>query len=98
MSGFYNNWLKVQNPNLPNDIPQMKSGGFQEPFFFGGSQVPTALKLEGTDMDIEGKGLKRYFKTNFQPEVKGNGIAPTQFQKHSNIIMPRHIGSLSRQL
>jgi len=98
MSGFYQNWIKVQYPNLPNDITPMKSGGFQEQFFFGGSQVPTALKLQGTDMDIEGKGLKRYFKTNFQPDVKGKGVAPTQIQKHNNIIMPRHIGSLSRQL
>jgi len=40
MSGVYNNWIKVLYPNMPNDIVQMKSGGFQPPFYFGGSQVP----------------------------------------------------------
>jgi hypothetical protein len=34
---------KVSHPNLPNDIPQMKSGAMQTPFFFGGSQVPSDL-------------------------------------------------------
>lgn len=34
---------KVTHPNLSNNITQMKSGGFQTPFFFGGSQVPSDL-------------------------------------------------------
>jgi hypothetical protein len=57
MSGFYNNWLKVQNPNMNNNIVPMESGGFQQPFFFGGSQIPTALGLKETDMDITGTGV-----------------------------------------
>lgn len=33
----------VANPEISKHIPQMQSGGFQKPFFFGGSQVPTDL-------------------------------------------------------
>jgi hypothetical protein len=36
---------KVTHPEMSNNIPQMRSGGFQTPFFFGGSQVPTDLFL-----------------------------------------------------
>jgi hypothetical protein len=96
MSGFYNNWLKVQNPNMNNNIVPMESGGFQQPFFFGGSQIPTALGLKGTDMDITGTGVNGYRKTHFMPEVKGKGVQSSQFSKNSNIHMPRHIGSLKK--
>ena len=41
-SGFY---PKVENPSLTNNIPQMKSGASQTPFFFGGSQTPVDLGL-----------------------------------------------------
>lgn len=41
-SGFY---PKVENPKLTNNIPQMKSGASQVPFFFGGSQTPVDLGL-----------------------------------------------------
>ena len=40
-SSNYN--FKVSNPNCSNNIPQMKSDGFQVPFYFGGSQVKEAL-------------------------------------------------------
>ena len=43
MSGIYNKWYKVENSHSPNDIIQMESGGFQKPFYFGGSQVPVNL-------------------------------------------------------
>jgi hypothetical protein len=36
---------KVSNPNMRNNITQMASGGFQTPFFMGGSQVPVDLFL-----------------------------------------------------
>jgi len=39
----YNYNPKVLNPNTI--FPQMTSGGFQTPFFFGGSQVPVDLNL-----------------------------------------------------
>jgi hypothetical protein len=43
MSGGYN--PKVSMPRLSNNIPQMKSGDLQTPFFFGGAQAPIALGL-----------------------------------------------------
>jgi hypothetical protein len=86
MSGFYNNWIKVQNPNMLNDIVPMESGGYQKPFFFGGSQVPTALEIP--DRDISGSG---YSKINFKPIVKGKGVQKTNHHKHSNIHLPRHM-------
>jgi hypothetical protein len=94
MSGFYQNWLKVQNPNMSNNIIPMESGGYQQPFFFGGSQVPSSIGLKNTE--ITGEGIRGYSKVNFLPEVRGKGITPTQNYKHSNIIIPRHIGSLKR--
>ncbi len=39
---------KVEYPNAPNNNPNMKSGGFQTPFFFGGSSIPTDLFLPKT--------------------------------------------------
>lgn len=56
MSGFYNNWVKVNNPTLSNDIPAMRSNGFQVPFYFGGSNVPTSLGLEKGS--YSGSGIK----------------------------------------
>jgi len=50
MSGVYNNWIKVLYPNMPNDIVQMKSGGFQPPFYFGGSQVPLYIKSDANQI------------------------------------------------
>ena len=44
MSGGYN--PKVAMPNLSNNVPPLRSGGFQPPFYFGGSQVPTDLNLK----------------------------------------------------
>jgi hypothetical protein len=39
---------KQQNPDASNNNPNMRSGGYQTPFFFGGSQVPTDLFLPKT--------------------------------------------------
>ena len=46
MSNPYLYHPKVTHPNLPNDIPQMRSQAFQMPFYFGGSQVPINLGLK----------------------------------------------------
>lgn len=89
MSGFYNNWFKVQNPNAPCDITPMESGGFQAPFYFGGSNVPSALKLNLHKIEDGG-----YSKTSFRPELRGKNVAPVYHHKHSNIHIPRHMGSL----
>ncbi len=50
MSGVYNNWLKVNNPDFTNNNIQMMSGGFQKPFYFGGSNVPNTLMTEHHDI------------------------------------------------
>lgn len=92
MSGVYQNWIKVQNPNMRNDIIPMESGGFQTPFFFGGSQIPSALGLEGTDLNITGGGIKGYSKVNFKPDkIKGKGMPMTEYKKNTNIHLPRHM-------
>lgn len=98
MSGFYQNWIKVQNPEMSNNIVPMESGGFQTPFYFGGSQVPIALNLKGTDLDISGNGINGYRKTNFMPEIRGKGIQSTQMSSQSRIHMPRHLGGLTKQI
>ena len=38
---------KVSHPHHPNNIVQMRSNGFQPPFFLGGSQVPSSLGIQG---------------------------------------------------
>jgi len=38
---------KVSHPSTSNNIVQMRSGGFQSPFYFGGSQVPINLGIQG---------------------------------------------------
>ena len=42
---FGNFHWKISNPNVTNNIPQMKSAGFQAPFIAGGNQ--TAYYLGG---------------------------------------------------
>lgn len=44
---------KVGNPFAPNNIIQMQSGGFQPPFFPGGSQVPSTLGIKGNSVTNE---------------------------------------------
>ena len=92
MSGFYNNWVKVNNSDLPNNIVQMQSGGSQTPFYFGGSNVPNALHIHS---DISGGGF--FDKVHTLPYVEGKG---TQYTARSGgkIHMPRQMGSLSRSL
>ena len=54
MSGFYNYWPKVNHPDTV--YHQMESGGFQAPFFFGGSQVPVNLSGSGFKKSKTHKG------------------------------------------
>ena len=89
MSGVYNNWIKVQNPEMNNNNIQMESGGFQKPFYFGGSQIPSYFKE---------KEDNNYEKTNFNPEIKGKGIQTTQIFKQSNIHIPRHLGTFNKDI
>lgn len=82
MSGFYNNWYKVNHPESVNDIPQMESGGYQKPFYFGGSQVPNTLKTELHEIKED-----KYKKDYFLPDSQGKGIQYTSGKK--NIHIPR---------
>ena len=86
MSGFYANWFKVNHPNESNEITPMESGGFQTPFYFGGSQVP--VNLDPELHKIEGNG---YTKTSVMPELKGKGVAPVFHHKQTNIHIPRQL-------
>jgi hypothetical protein len=40
---------KVEHPNIYNDIPQMRSGGFQPPFIAGGNQTAYYLGMRGNN-------------------------------------------------
>jgi hypothetical protein len=66
---------KVSNPNMPVNIPQMRSLAFQPPFYFGGSQVPYNLGMSQT------KSMKGGNITN-----KFNKITPNQTKQ--TIIIP----------
>jgi hypothetical protein len=87
MSGFYNYWPKVNHPN--EIFSQMESGGFQPPFFFGGSQVPTALGIKGNGFHSDHVISMR------QPIVKlGMKKQNTYHEKHKNIHIPRKLHSI----
>lgn len=85
MSGFYNNWIKTNYPNMSNDIAQMKSGGFQAPFYLGGSQVPSSLGIS----NMSGGAI--YTPSEFSPVNKGKTIQSTNIDKKSNILLPRFL-------
>jgi hypothetical protein len=84
MSGFYNYWPKVNHPD--EVFPQMESGGYQPPFFFGGSQVPTALGIKGNGL------ITDHFVSIHQPLVmQGLKAQKTYHEKHKNISLPRFL-------
>ena len=59
---------KVNNPKMSNNIPQMRSQGFQAPFYFGGSNVPNDL---GMPKIARGSSVKRSsYKTLNQDQTK----------------------------
>lgn len=41
--------FKVSHPNTSNNIPPMKSGGFQAPFIAGGNQTAYYLGIKGNN-------------------------------------------------
>jgi len=84
MSGFYNYWPKVNHPN--EIFPQMESGGFQPPFFFGGSQIPTAL-------GIKGNGMITHHHISIHQPTTGQGLIgqKTHHEKHHKIHLPRYL-------
>ena len=88
MSGVYANWIKPQYPFMNNDIPQMRSEGFQPRFYFGGSNVPQDIGVSNST--IGGTGLDAKFKF---PVPKNQGISrqTTGFSNKSRVIKPRNI-------
>ena len=81
MSGFYNNWIKIQNQE--SNLMQMQSEAYQPPFYFGGSQVPLAL---GMNKNISGSGMCRYS----EPEVSSKNQITGGVRK-SRIMMPNKL-------
>ena len=92
MSGIYGNWIKPQYPFMSNDIPQMRSEGFQQPFFFGASNIPNDLGLKSNitggsvALDANGKIMK--------PAEQGVSRQITGFSKKSRVLKPRKIKHL----
>jgi len=67
-SGIYSYQPKVDNPNKV--FYQMESGGFQPPFYFGGSQVPINLGY------AHGSGFKQTYVNS------RNSILETPSKEH----------------
>jgi len=88
MSGFYSNWTKIQNPDFTNNNVQMQSGGSQVPFYFGGSNVPTALGIDAHI--ISGSGINSVKKYDFHPIGVGK-IKQTTTISGGNIHIPRKL-------
>jgi len=88
MSGVYNYWPKVNHPH--EQFLQMESGGFQPPFFFGGSQIPTAL-------GIKGNGFSTNHIVSTHAPTYGQGInkQETYHLKHRNVHLPRYMKGLN---
>lgn len=81
MSGFYNNWVKIQNQEA--NLRQMQSEAYQPPFYFGGSQVPNTL---GLDKNISGRGMYT-FK---EPTVSSNNQITGGYRKN-RIMIPNKL-------
>lgn len=88
MSGFYANWAKVQNPDLTNNNIQMQSGGYQVPFYFGGSNVPNALNIPSNE--YMGSGIKQMTKYDFHPVGVGK-TKQTTTMSGGKIHIPRYL-------
>jgi len=95
-SGVYNYRPKVEHPNAV--FPQMTSDGFQKPFFFGGSQVPTDLGINKPAFSGSGLSNKKYTSNMSRLQnlgVQGRGIETT-VDMGSNIYLPKHNKTLIR--
>lgn len=90
-AGIYNYHPKVAHPNKV--FEQMTSGGFQKPFFFGGSQVPVNLGI------ATGSGIHTPYISHIDHmkclTAKGRGIETT-VQKNHKIYLPKHMKSIKK--
>jgi hypothetical protein len=99
VSGVYNNWIKVQNPNTI--LPQMSSDNIRPPFYFGGSQVPVNLNLDSHNLNkgpaTRDGGPPTYSSSlnNIKSiSMKGHGLGvglKTTHNKHDNIRLPKYM-------
>jgi hypothetical protein len=84
-SGTYNYHPKVAQPN--KIFKQMESGGFQEPFYFGGSQVPITLGIETEKFHDH-----PHITTN--SKMLGMGLSKksqyTTHEQYTTIMMPKN--------
>lgn len=90
-AGTYNFHPKV---NFQKHIfEQMASGGFQKPFFFGGSQVPINLGL------VTGSGIKTQYNSHVVQMknlgASGRGLETT-IQKNHKIYLPKHMSTIKK--
>jgi hypothetical protein len=67
----------------------MESGSFQAPFFFGGSQVPTALGIKGN-----GFHTKHHVSTRHHHVGMGLKRQSSYHEKHHNVHIPRRLESV----
>ena len=91
MSYSYGYNPKVNHPYSSNNNVNMESGGFQTPFFFGGSRVPTDLFLpkamyNGSSGSGLHKGRSQSVPTNFDM------VFSKRYSRESGF----HMGSLSK--
>lgn len=90
-SGTYNYNPKVTHPR--EEFIQMTSGGFQVPFFFGGSQIPINLGI------ATGSGIHTPYVSHVShmkhltAEKRGTGLT---VQKNHNIYLPKHIKTIKK--
>ena len=89
MSGFYNNWVKVENPTMSNNIVQMRSGASQVPFYFGGSFIPSEIDSSFHTIDRN----ENHIKSRTRNEVRGKGVQKTIIEYGNRIHMPAVLGS-----
>jgi hypothetical protein len=90
-AGIYNYRPKVEHPN--KIFHQMTSDGFQTPFFFGASQVPTDLNI------ATGSGIHTPYISHTKHmelmSTKGRGIGTT-VQKYHKIYLPKHMRTIKK--
>jgi hypothetical protein len=85
-SGIYNYHPKVEQPHKV--FYQMTSGGFQKPFYFGGSQTPVTLGFTTATPEH-----KPYDFTSDKMAGMGigkRGIQQTTHEKHTKIMLPKN--------
>ena len=89
-AGTYNYHPKVEHPN--KIYLQMTSGGFQKPFYFGGSQVEENLGFKGSGIHTPYISHVTRMK---RLSASGRGINTTASKLHK-IYLPKHLSSIKQ--